>query len=314
MKRTRVEALPQETPLGSLFSTMSLECIDGGFMEVPVVKPWPQLYGILQASPEFADFVLETVGNTAPQQLHVAIYCDEIMPGNALRHSNERKLLAFYWSLTNFRSQISREETWFHVCAIRSNRVKLVKDGYAQVFKQLMDLFFQSPHDLRLGVMFNFPSRGLQKMLFGRISMVVGDEAALKQVWSVKGASGTMLCMQCRNVVASASDLDTHASAGSLLPSCITSLAGVVGHTDGSIQANAQFLAAQKPRASKAAFDRLEQGLGLSFAPKGALWSADCYDYMLGGPASATCFDWMHIFLVAGLWNTETGLLPLRSD
>ena len=118
-------------------------------MEVPVVKPWPQLCGILQASPELANFVLESVGDTA-QQLHVAIYCGEIMPGNALRrgHSNERKLLAFYWCLTNFRSHISREETWFHVCAIRSNRVTLVKDGYAQVFKQLMGLFFQSPRGL----------------------------------------------------------------------------------------------------------------------------------------------------------------------
>ena len=126
------------------------------------VRPWPQLYGILQASPEFADFVLESVGDTAPPQLHAAIYCDEIMPpGNALRHSNERKLLAFYWSLTN----LSREEKWFHARVIRSNLVKLAVDGYAQVFKQLMGLFFQSPRDLRLGATLNFPSRGLQKSL-----------------------------------------------------------------------------------------------------------------------------------------------------
>ena len=59
--------------------------------------------------------------------------------------------------------------------------------------------------------------------------MVVGDEAALKQVWSVKGASGTMLCMQCRTVVASASDLDTHASAGSLLAQLHHRLSGRCG-------------------------------------------------------------------------------------
>ena len=39
LKRTRAEAaeaLPQESPLGSLSCTMSLECIDGGFMEMTV--------------------------------------------------------------------------------------------------------------------------------------------------------------------------------------------------------------------------------------------------------------------------------------
>ena len=311
MKRTRVDALPHESPCGSLFSSMRLTCIDGGFLQVPVVMPWPQLYGILESSPEFADFVHESLGIANRAELGIAIYCDEILPGNALRHSNERKLLAFYWSLTNFRGQMTREEAWFHICVIRSNRVKLVKDGYTQVFKQLMSLFFESPHDIRLGVPLNFPARGLQKMFCGRISMIVGDEAALKQIWSVKGSAGTMMCMLCRNVVASVSDLDSHAS-GSLLPSCVTTLAGVVAHTDGSIQANAQFLASQKPIVSKAAFDRLEQGLGLSFAPNGALWSADCYDYMFGGPASATCFDWMHCFFVAGLWTSEAGLLCLN--
>ena len=250
MKRTRVDALPHESPCGSLFSSMRLTCIDGGFLQVPVVMPWPQLYGILESSPEFADFVHESLGIANRAELGIAIYCDEILPGNALRHSNERKLLAFYWSLTNFRGQMTREEAWFHICVIRSNRVKLVKDGYTQVFKQLMSLFFESPHDIRLGVPLNFPARGLQKMFCGRISMIVEDEAALKQIWSVKGSAGTMMCMLCRNVVASVSDLDSHAS-GSLLPSCVTTLAGVVAHTDGSIQANAQFLASQKPIVSK---------------------------------------------------------------
>ena len=110
---------------------------------MPVVMPRPQLYGILESSPEFADFVHESLGIANRAELGIAIYCDEILPGNALRHSNERKLLAFYWSLTNFRGQMTREEAWFHICVIRSNRVKLVKDGYTQVFKQLMSLFLR---------------------------------------------------------------------------------------------------------------------------------------------------------------------------
>eukprot|EP00435_Cladocopium_sp_Y103_P016111 s1205_g4.t1 len=50
------------------------------------------------------------------------------------------------------------------------------------------------------------------------------------------------------------------------------------------------------------------QSLGLSYCPDGALWSDECLE-MVGGIVDRTSFDWMHCYLVSGIWNSEVGLL-----
>ena len=42
-------------------------------------------------------------------------------------------------------------------------------------------LFFAAPWDLRMGIQLSVPGMG-DRFLFGRLSMVVADEAALKQL------------------------------------------------------------------------------------------------------------------------------------
>ncbi|CAJ1425165.1 unnamed protein product [Effrenium voratum] len=111
-----------------------------------------------------------------------------------------------------------------------------------------------------------------RRMVFGRITMVVADEVALKQMWSVKGSSGTMLCFRCRNLVAWSSRLDEYGP--NLVPSCQTNLENVIPHTDRSILDNAQYLRQQKPIVNKTTFEKLEQSLGLSFAPEGTFKEA----------------------------------------
>ena len=183
------------------------------------------------------------------------------------------------------------------ICAVRSSRVKDVKSTYSQVFKKIASLFFDDPFDLRKGVMLTFPGER-RRVVFGRITMVVADEVALKQMWSVKGSSGTMLCFRCRNLVAWSSRLDEYRA--NLVPSCQTNLENVIPHTDRSILDNAQYLRQQKPIVNKTTCEKLEQSLGLSFAPEGALWDQEFCRYLQGGPISVTCFDWMHRHLLAG--------------
>ena len=135
-----------------------------------------------------------------------------------------------------------------------------------------------------------------RRMCFGNVTMVVADEVALKQVWSVKGSSGTMPCMKCWNLVAWSSRLDEHGC--NLVPSCQTSLDNMVLHTDRSILENAKFLSQQKGLLNKTTFEKLEQGLGLSHSLDGALWDPQLAACLKGGPITVTCFDWMHVFLV----------------
>ena len=275
-----------------------------------MVSPLPLLQVCVSRSPQFGQFLAEKLGvndNEKDPQLQVLLYCDEVVPGNVLKGNNQRKLVSFYWSVGQYGASISREDLWMHICAARSSRLKDVKSTYSQVFqvfKKVASLFFEDPFDLRKGVMLTFPGER-RRMVFGRTTMAVADEVALKQMWSVKGSSGTMLCF--RNLVAWSSRLDEYGP--NLVPSCQTNLENVIPHTDRSILDNAQYLRQQKPMVNKTTFEKLEQSLGLSFAPDGALWDQEFCRHLQGGPISATCFDWMHIFLVSGLWNSECGHL-----
>ncbi|CAJ1380746.1 unnamed protein product [Effrenium voratum] len=280
LKRTRQQELPKDTALGDLWRTIELELQDGSSLSLPVVSPLPLLQVCVSRSPQFGQFLAEKLGandNEKDPQLQVLLYCDEVVPGNVLKGNNQRKLVSFYWSVGQYGASISREDLWMHICAVRSSRLK---DG----------------------VMLTFPGER-RRMVFGRITMVVADEVALKQMWSVKGSSGTMLCFRCRNLVAWSSRLDEYGP--NLVPSCQTNLENVIPHTDRSILDNAQYLRQQKPMVNKTTFEKLEQSLGLSFAPDGALWDQEFCRYLQGGPISVTCFDWMPIFLVSGLWNSE---------
>ena len=59
---------------------------------------------------------------------------------------------------------------------------------------------------------------GRTGILHARLGRMIGDEAALKQMLSVKGASGTIPCLKCWNVVAASSELHLHDATGTLVP------------------------------------------------------------------------------------------------
>ena len=241
--------------------------------------------------------------------LKIQLYNDEITPGNALAHANKRKLVAYYWAIGQCGPSLHREDNWHHICCLRSVLVKRIRGGNAQLFKKVASLFFLEPCSLNKGVLMRF--RGNEhRVLFGKLSNIIGDELALKQLWSVKGSAGTLLCLKCQNLVDTKSTLGVHSSG--LVPHCQPSLSGIRLHTDASILKNASYLQKQHGTMSKARFERLEQGLGLSLAPEGPLWDeAWCRECLEGGPITSTSFDWMHIFLVSGVWNHESGFLPL---
>ena len=313
LKRARVGALPTNTPVGALWSEVELVLKGGKVLRIPAVNPIALLWATIQRCPAYAAFLhdkLEAAEHGHSKPARIYIYYDEILPGNALAHNNVRKLAAFYWALGECDKQISREEVWHHLLAVRASKLKDVIGGPAQVFKKAVSLFFTEPYDLRKGVLVPFPSQG-NVMIYGMVSMVVGDEVALKQIWSFKGSSGTMMCFACRNIVNHHSDLDEHDSTNSLVPSYSPSLDRVVLHDDASILANANYLAAQKNVLPKTKFERLEQALGLVYTEEGGLWCDRFLACLSGGVVSCTCYDWMHVLLVSGTWNTETGLLRL---
>ena len=311
VKRARDAALPDTTPLGPLWGHVTVETTAGGQRQFPVALPMPMLWLHASECAGFARFLAHKLGehpNSARSRWNVALYADEVLPGNALKATNLRKFISFYWSWCEFDSALGSESVWFHLCCLRVSFLKDIKCGISQLFKQLTRLFFTAPTSLRDGVMLSIGQSSA--MFFGQLGLVVADEVALKQLWSFRGASATLPCFFCRNLCSWSSQLHEHDDSGSLVPLTVSTLDAVVQHTNETLLEAASLLLRRKPALSKTAFTSLEQSVGLTFSPEGALWSNGLFNDMRGGgPLTCTQYDWMHCFLVSGIWNTEAGLL-----
>ena len=312
VKRERDKALPADTACGPLWMSVRIEMCNGAHKEFPVLSPMAMLSLQAAECAGFAEFLwgkLQQHRNSQSNMWDLAVYMDEISPGNALKVSNERKLVSFYWSVCQFEDALGAEPLWFHLASVRASFVKNMKCGVSQLFRELIKVFFISPTDASNGVMLRVGNFG-RHMFFARLGLVVGDEVALKQAWSFRGAAATFPCFLCQNLVSWSSGLADHDHTGTLVSSATTSLGQIRAHSNDSLSEAADMLTQQKPLITKTAFTTLEQSLGLTYSPEGALWCKEIYHFMRdGGPIGITQYDWMHCFFVSGVWNTEVGLL-----
>ena len=98
-------------------------------------------------------------------------------------------------------------------------------------------------------------------MIFAELSMLIGDEVALKESLEFKGASGTVLCPLCKNCVDAKSMLHDHADG--LVPSTSLDLSMIDFHTDASVLAVVQHLEDQSKRnLSATRFKKFSSPLG----------------------------------------------------
>ena len=306
IKRARERVLPPE-----LFSAVSLET-ESKMISVQMIHPVRLLQYMVQEIQPFADFMArKLVEHPCSEQTpwNIAVYSDEIIPGNALKPRNDRKLVAFYWSFGEFDAAVGVEDLWQHISALRSTLVRSLKSGWSQLFKACCAAFFQEPFDLSKGVALNLKGHGA-RMFFAKIGILVGDEPSLKGCWSCKGASGSLPCILCRNVTLASLEVAQNDSTGFFIPHTTTDSTRFLLQDDNGILQNAHALQNKFGQGTKASFARAEMALGLQYAPEGALWSPELVANQLhGGPISVTMFDYMHVYLVSGIWNTEVGLL-----
>ena len=202
-------------------------------MELPCISPWPLLFATLERNESFREFfegVLASSNNSAGNP-----FCDEILPGDQLKATNSRKMVAFYWSLMDFGNQLGRDMLWFQISICRTSHIKKVAGQYSQLFKKICELFTKPPFDGRLGL--SLPLNGPCKFGFFKVGLLLADEAALKQCWSNKGSSGLFICVFCQNVTNHLLEVAAHDTSDWLVPSFVCSLDQCVMHTDESVMA-----------------------------------------------------------------------------
>eukprot|EP00438_Fugacium_kawagutii_P034106 Skav208656 [mRNA] locus=scaffold357:18137:34262:- [translate_table: standard] len=190
IKRAREAALPSD-----LWMDCQAAMADKRTHDLCLCHPVKLLQYMVSEIDAFAHFFAGKLAerpSTAEDPWGIALYSDEIVPGNALKPRNDRKLVAVYWSFCELESATGHEDLWWHVAAARSSVVRGMQDGWAQLFKKACQSFFASPLDVSQGVLLNIKGHGL-RMFFAKIGRVVADEPALKGCLSTKGASGCWL-------------------------------------------------------------------------------------------------------------------------
>ena len=225
----------------------------------------------------------------------IVLYADEITPGNVLRPGNPRKIWGIYWSIVEFGATcLSGELGWHTLCCIRSQRVKDL--SLTCIVRHLLKTF----EPFEIGVVLTSVTR----LVVARVAIALADEAALKNMFEFKGASGILPCPFCSNVVLRSSEL--HEFDGTLKPHSVTSLEGCVQHTDDSVVAIIRRLRSQMAVLTKKKFEDLQKSLGFNFVPDGILDGE-----VLG--ITALHFDWAHCVLIQGTFHIEAHVYVLLS-
>ena len=134
----------------------------------------------------------------------LALYLDEVTPGNPLKPLNRRKVWAVYYSYFQLgRAMLQKDFGWFTLLLIKHDEAAALPGGMSQVMVAALKRLVSEEGALANGVF--LPSIG--KMFQARVKVVLGDEAALKATFQHKGASGIKPCFLCRNVVSVSSEL-----------------------------------------------------------------------------------------------------------
>ena len=261
-----------------------------------IAEPRATLYYLIGASNKLEAFIryrLELHPNNITKPWTIILYNDEITAGNPLRHHNHRKVQAYYWSFLEFGSvALTSEFLWFTLLLVRSDWVdELQGQGVGQLCSHMM---------LSFAIMATEGFQFGDIVIWAKVAMFVADEAALKANFDFKGAGGSMICLQCRNVINKRTfkrmrQPDTE----KLVPISEVDPTKFVRHTDASIVANAAFLHAN---AGSPHLKSLQQALGLVHSPGGALL---CTSFR---PATGVCFDPQHVYAVHGVLNIQVGL------
>jgi hypothetical protein len=214
--------------------------------------------------------------------------------------------MVVYASFKEFEpGRLKHECMWLPFAALRTNVLKKVPGGWSRMMKVLMQFLFIDDGNIRDG----FAVACLQRQLvFVGLGAVVGDEDALRQVWSAKGASGTLPCFECFNVCGVGRlSLVRDDPSGAIVDIGCTDETCFRRKTNEELWHQVDDLAAQEPICSPQRFKQLQQSLGLNHNSLGLLLDVPLRAHCK--PLDVTTHDPTHVLFANGLATTEINLI-----
>ena len=111
LRRSRNQDVNVVTPYGKLHQE-----VDVGRTKVEVQHPMAMLYHMCRVSKGVSE-LMKPLPNSPASPLRIIIYADEVLPGNPLAVTTERKLWVFYWSVLEFGASVLSHED-IHACVV----------------------------------------------------------------------------------------------------------------------------------------------------------------------------------------------------
>ena len=293
-----------KTPFGPVLQNIDFQKAHGsGTVSTQILHPAALLHHAAEHCAPFGKLLAERLQQVPPTLENpwgLVWYSDEVSPGNQLRHVNSRKVQVVYWSFSQFTArELSCENLWFTLVALRSSLVQQL-GGMTALWRQLAHLFFENP-DFRRGLCLRVGNES--RLLFSDLNILIADESAIKHSLANKGASGIVMCVACQNIYDSKSSIASHGHENDLVSSLETDISKFRKHTPASIRATMTYLEEQSANLTAAQFDKVQSALGFNYRPDGLL-AHPAY----GPPIiDAVMYDWMHIYMVTGVFNLLTG-------
>ena len=307
IKRARVRSLNDtDSPHGPMMQEWNVAMSDGSIQTISFMNPATFLWESCRRSSKFREFLkarLEACPPSLERPWDLIWYNDEVSPGNQLAPTNRRKLQAVYYSFKQFGPEyLCQERSWFVLTACRSIVVQGMDAGMSQLTRLAMGSFMRFARGVVLPV-----GGDVFGVLVSKISLLVADEAALKAMLGNKGASGKLLCVLCRNTV---QKRYAETLSGNLVYHAETDAAKFLIHSRASLLQCVGYLQEQQSKLGANAFAELQTALGINYFENGLLRDAKLMAEV--DVCKALMYDWMHVFLVSGLFHKEmTLLLPL---
>ena len=277
-----------ETPYGCVTKTLTI-----GEVAVPFICPFALLCSLCDESSHFAAFLHKCIQG---QVGRIALYVDEVVPGNNLRPDHARAFYAWFWTFLEWPHWYrSRQFGWFDLCVMKAKDVHAIPGGVSALAVHILKMFWDPTglmHMENLGVRVAGP-RG-PWILRAKFAVWLMDERAEKFLTSCKGSSGSKPCISCRNCVgridpANVSEGFRHFSA--------PGLDGFEPNTYETFSNDLEWLALQHGAVAKGRFDLLQEALGIAYDPLSLPMSdmRGCARI----PDTRFC-DWMHNLCASG--------------
>ena len=128
-------ASQQETPYGHVVKTLTIQEV-----VIPYICPFAMLWASCNSSVAFASFLFACLGNCVGR---IALYVDEVVPGNNLRPDHARAFYSVFWLFLEFPDWFrSSAAGWYDLCTIKVSDVAKIDGGISAIVVHLMKLFW----------------------------------------------------------------------------------------------------------------------------------------------------------------------------